>query len=275
MPSLSFGRPLRIMTGAVLLFCAAPGIATAQVLDCVIEPQAVVNLVSSDKGRIDSILVSRGDAVTRGQPIVLLDNEIQRLQVELARARATSDVAVRAEETRRILRSKEFERASTLSARKVTSESTVETAEIELALTDLAIEQAGIAMKLSEIELAQAQALLDRRTILSPVDGVVISVEADPGEYASEQLEILTIADMDPLNVEVFAPLEVFGQVSLGDQLRVSQLPPLEGSFVATITVIDRVFDAASGTFGLQLQLPNPDGRIPAGTRCLVELDAS
>lgn len=260
---------------ALCVAAALPVAAPAQVLDCVIEPQAVVNLVSSDKGRIDSILVSRGDTVSRGQPIVHLDSEVQRLQVDLARARATSDVAVRAEETRRILRQKEFERASTLSARKVTAESTAETAEIELALTELAIEQASIAMKLSEIELAQAQALLDRRTILSPVDGVVISVDADPGEYASEQLEILTIADMDPLNVEVFAPLEIFGKVAVGDSLKVSQLPPLDGTFTASVTVIDRVFDAASGTFGMRLQLPNPDGNIPAGTRCLVELEGS
>ncbi|MEM9242054.1 MAG: HlyD family secretion protein, partial [Pseudomonadota bacterium] len=50
---------------------------------------------------------------------------------------------------------------------------------------------------------------------------------------------------------------------------------PLEGTHMAEVTVVDQIFDAASGTFGLRLELPNPDGKIPAGTRCLVELTTS
>jgi hypothetical protein len=36
----------------------------------------------------------------------------------------------------------------------------------------------------------------------------------------------------------------------------------------ATVTVVDRVIDAASGTFVVRLELPNPDYTQPAGTRC-------
>jgi hypothetical protein len=36
----------------------------------------------------------------------------------------------------------------------------------------------------------------------------------------------------------------------------------------ATVTVVDRVVDAASDTFGVRLLLPNPDYRIPGGVRC-------
>ena len=34
--------------------------------------------------------------------------------------------------------------------------------------------------------------------------------------------------------------------------------------------MVDRVFDAASGTFGVRLDLPNSDGALPAGQRCIV-----
>jgi len=40
----------------------------------------------------------------------------------------------------------------------------------------------------------------------------------------------------------------------------------------AKVTVVDRVIDAASGTFGVRLQLENPDNRFPAGIRCSVRL---
>ena len=38
----------------------------------------------------------------------------------------------------------------------------------------------------------------------------------------------------------------------------------------AKVIVVDRIFDAASGTTGVRLQLANPDGLIPAGQRCVV-----
>jgi membrane fusion protein, multidrug efflux system len=36
--------------------------------------------------------------------------------------------------------------------------------------------------------------------------------------------------------------------------------------------VVDKLIDAASGTFGVRLQLPNPNHKIPAGIKCSVEL---
>jgi len=45
------------------------------------------------------------------------------------------------------------------------------------------------------------------------------------------------------------------------------------GTYAATVTVVDRVLDAASGTFGVRLTLPNPDLQLPAGIRCKVRFD--
>jgi hypothetical protein len=36
------------------------------------------------------------------------------------------------------------------------------------------------------------------------------------------------------------------------------------------VKVVDRVIDAASGTFGVRLELPNRNGKVPAGIRCRV-----
>jgi len=46
------------------------------------------------------------------------------------------------------------------------------------------------------------------------------------------------------------------------------EVPP--GSrHVATVKVIDRLLDAASGTFGVRLELPNRQHKLPAGIRCI------
>jgi multidrug efflux pump subunit AcrA (membrane-fusion protein) len=45
---------------------------------------------------------------------------------------------------------------------------------------------------------------------------------------------------------------------------------PAEGVYQATVTVVDRIIDAASGTFRVRAELPNPDYALPAGLRCKV-----
>jgi hypothetical protein len=45
----------------------------------------------------------------------------------------------------------------------------------------------------------------------------------------------------------------------------------LGGHYSATVTAIDRVFDAASGTFGVRLTLRNPKEAVPGGIRCHVD----
>ncbi|MDZ7684819.1 MAG: hypothetical protein U5O39_07265 [Gammaproteobacteria bacterium] len=49
--------------------------------------------------------------------------------------------------------------------------------------------------------------------------------------------------------------------------------PPLDDRYEATVAVIDKIMDAASSSFGVQLLLENPDLKVPAGLRCTLEID--
>jgi multidrug efflux pump subunit AcrA (membrane-fusion protein) len=55
--------------------------------------------------------------------------------------------------------------------------------------------------------------------------------------------------------------------VRRGDQAEVvPETPAIKAT--ARVLVADRVIDAASGTFGVRLELPNPGNQIPAGAKC-------
>jgi multidrug efflux pump subunit AcrA (membrane-fusion protein) len=169
------------------------------------------------------------------------------------------------------LRQRELDRATQLLERDVGASSVVEDAEVGLALAQLEAERAETARELAGIEVRQAEALLDRRTITSPVDALVVAVAAAAGEYLSDQAPMMTLAVVDPLHVEVFVPSELYGRIASGERYIVTQAAPLTGQFEAQVTVVDPIFDAASGTFGVRLELANPEGIVPAGTRCLVD----
>jgi hypothetical protein len=75
---------------------------------------------------------------------------------------------------------------------------------------------------------------------------------------------------MDPLRVGTYLPLSFYGHIKVGDAAEVLPEAPVGGSYQAKVAVVDQVFDAASGTIGVRLELPNPALRLPAGIHCRV-----
>jgi multidrug efflux pump subunit AcrA (membrane-fusion protein) len=90
-----------------------------------------------------------------------------------------------------------------------------------------------------------------------------------PGEYIEDQ-PVVKLAQIHPLHVEVFAPVELLGAVKVGMQAEVVPENPVGKVYKAKVTIVDRVIDAASGTFGVRLELPNPKYKLPAGLKCRV-----
>jgi len=98
--------------------------------------------------------------------------------------------------------------------------------------------------------------LLKQRFISSPIDGVVAERLLVGGEYAYEQAPILTIAQIDPLNVEVFVPVALYGSIRNGMQATVFPEAPVGGIHTAIIEVLDPLIDARSGTFEFVCSFP-------------------
>jgi len=126
--------------------------------------------------------------------------------------------------------------------------------------------------KLHEEELKKDRESLKLRSIVSPLDGVVVERKLAPGELVrTDKSVVLRLAQLHPLNVEVIAPAQLFGSVQVGSVGRVNLAPFVQGAHQARVVVVDKLIDAASGTFGVRLQLPNPGYKIPAGIKCTVE----
>ena len=80
----------------------------------------------------------------------------------------------------------------------------------------------------------------------------------------------MRIVQLDPLDVEVVVPVALYGRIATGTKGEVRPEAPFDQLYSATVAIVDRVVDAASGTFGLRLELPNAEGRLPAGLKCSV-----
>ena len=259
---------------ATLLLLATPA-AAQEAFDCVIEPAQTLKLGSPITGIVTSVEVDRGDYVQRGQVLARLESTVEAASLALARARAESMAEIEARRARLEQTRTELARAMSLHERAVVSTQKIEElrANQQIAASDLA--NAELNRRLAALEVGRAEAMLEQRTIRSPVAGLVTARTMGPGEYIHFDNSILTLAQMDPLYVETFVPVRMHGRVRIGTRATVVPDQPIGGSYEAEIRVLDEVFDAASGTFGLRLALPNPDRRLPGGVRCKVTFQLS
>lgn len=257
---------------ALGLLVVAPMVTWAADFDCVMDPSRVVRVSAAAPGILSEINVERGQHVAAGDVIARLNAAVETATVDLLETRAASDVTVKALIGRQELVRAQFDRVKELAARGVATPEQVDAAKAELLSADTAILQAKLDRDLAAKELLRATAQLQLKVIRAPVDGLVLSRTRDLGEYVAADREIITIVSLDPLFVEAFLPVALFPQVSVGDGVSITPAAPFTGVFDGTVRVVDQVFDAASGTFGIRVELPNPQGVLPAGHRCLVTL---
>ena len=212
--------------------------------DCLVEPSLVVNVGSPVDGVLQSVFADRGDSVHKGQRVAQLQAGVEAAVVDLTQARVAYG-------------RRKVERNETLFQKQLISAQDKDEMETEA--------------RVQEEELKKDRELLKLRAIISPLHGVVVERKLNDGDLVrAEKSIVMKLAQLDPLYVEVVVPAEQFGSVRVGMTGRVGLAPYLSGTYNAKVTVVDRLIDAASGTFGVRLQLANPENRIPAGIRCSV-----
>jgi len=272
-------RRLRLATGlAAFLGIVCASVARAEPaavpeLDCVIEPQQVVKLATPVVGVISRLDVDRGDVVRKNQVLGKLEDGLEEVALKLARARATNDFATKAVQARLEYLRRKNARAGQLVAKAIVAQATAEEADADANVAEQQLKEAELNLEIARLEVHRSEEALQQRTVRSPIDGVVVERLLVPGEYRNEQSPILTLAQIDPLRVEVFVPTSQYGRIQVGSNARVHPQQPIGGSYNAIVTVVDQVLDAASGTFGVRLALPNPELKLPAGIRCKVQFE--
>ena len=226
----------------LLLLMLSTIAASAIELEGLIEPSETVEVSSQIPGVINTIEVERGDLVKNGQTVARLKSAVEKAAIALAKARVEFG-------------ERKADRNEELFQKKLIS-----THERDEIATELMI---------ARLELNEAEERYNLRVIKSPVNGVVMERLLGPAEYVGEN-PILTIARIDPLYIEVVAPVTYVGQISSGMQAKVFPEAPVSGEYTAEVVVVDRVIDAASGTFGVRLKLRNKGYKLPAGLKCRV-----
>lgn len=215
-------------------------------MEGLIEPWQDLSIGIGVDGILDSVSVERGDSIKAGDEIASLESSVEEASLESAEVRARL-AKLRADRSRQL-----HERG---------------------AVTQQELDEAAAEAELGALNVKIAAASLARMTVKSPVDGVVMERHVSPGELVSRTSGgvLVRLAQIDPLKIDVIAPLSMYGKIKRGQVAMITPEEPIGGSYEAKVYVVDPLVDAGSGTFRIRLSLSNPDGAIPSGVRCRVQ----
>jgi RND family efflux transporter MFP subunit len=263
---------LRYFVAACALLVSLQAWAVA--FECLVEPAQSVDVGSPVVGLLEKVHVRRGDRVTRGQILATLESHAEQAAADLARYRSEAVGPTLSAEGKLRFSDRKFQRRAQMADEKLMSVQERDDAEAEVRAAEADLQTAKENRQIASIEYRQQSSLLALRTIRSPFDGVVVDQLIYPGEVVEptgSKKAILKLAQLDPLRVHVILPMAAFRKISAGMSVKVSLEAPIGGTYPARVKTIDKLIDAASGTFAVFLEMRNADLAVPAGVKCHAE----
>lgn len=265
-----------------------------------LRPTNQVQVGSEVSGRIDSVLVDVNDRVAQGQVLARINTDVIEDQIKQAQANLNSAHATVAQagatldvDTAQLARLQEVYR---LSAGKVPAKTELETAEanVKRDRASVATAQAGVAS--AQAQLSSAITNRDRAVIRSPVAGVVLARQVEPGQTVAASFNTPTLfvlaEDLSQMQLRVNVDEADVGNVHAGQAANFTVDAYPGRAFPAVVERIDlastnTASTAASGTgtqattgqansvvnYEARLSVANADGLLRPGMTATATID--
>lgn len=234
---------------------------------------ATVDIVPRVAGRLDSITAKLGDRVSRGQQIAKIeDRELQQQVKQVEQNVLVNNATVTQRESDLQLRKTTLDRQKELLSRGLATRQTIEDAEA-------AHNSAVAAVELAKAQLGQTQARLDElkitlsnTNIVSPVDGFIGRRNLDQGAFAGANTAIVSVVDIATVRLISNLVEKDFKRVNAGVTalIEVDAFPGEQ--FTGTVSRVAPVFDSATRTASMEIEVPNPGYRLKPGMFARVKL---
>lgn len=259
-----------------------------------IQPQVKVDVKSKASGIVKKLLVDYGDLVREGQILAELDKEELQARVREADASLMSAKAalkrteVEAEGPDIPFLKSSMERARRLFGEGLLPDSAREDAEkaYELAINKRSAALSNVAVNKAEVARAQAaleRALNDLRysTIVSPMDGMVLSRDVEVGDavssilvLGSEATLVMTLGDVGSVFVLGKVDEADIGKVQLGQPARITVESFKDRSFDGKVTKISPMGKEKDNvtTFEVRVSIANPGGELKVNMSANAEI---
>ncbi len=129
-------------------------------------------------------------------------------------------------------------------------------------------------LKSKHAQVAQQQALVDKKTIRAPFAGRLGISTVNPGQYVNPGDKIVTLQSLDALYVDFYLPQQELSRVAPGQAVVVSTDTYPERTFNGKITVVNPKVDPDTRNFQVEALIANPKHELLPGMYAAIEVRA-
>jgi membrane fusion protein (multidrug efflux system) len=209
-------------------------------LDAIGSVRAVQGVMVNNEvpGQVQAIRFESGDRVRRGQALVQLDTTVD--EADLAGLRASLELAqIKLERNTKLLRDR--------------------------AVSQGDFDEISAALTRARAEVAAKQALIEKKTIRAPFDGVLGIRRIDLGQYLPEGSAIVALEALNPVFVDYRLPERHLAKLEVGQSVEVRVAAYPGQLFTGRIQAISPAVDQGTRNVQVRAELPNADDRLRPG----------
>jgi membrane fusion protein (multidrug efflux system) len=196
-------------------------------------------------GVVDTITFNSGDDVAQGKQLLKLRAGDDAAKLESLQAMADLSEIV-------------YERDQKQFKMQAVSQATLDTDAANL--------------KNAKAQVAQQQAILDKKILLAPFDGRVGLRLVDLGQYLGAGTVVVTMQALDPIFVDFYVPQQSVDQVRLGQTITVKVDAFRDQTFTGEISALNPKVDASNRNLQVRAVLKNPDHKLLPGMYATVDI---
>ena len=209
-------------------------------------------------GQVIELHVEEADDVAKGDPVITLDPRAYQAQVKQAQARVRmQQIAIERQQLLIETLAKRFERQQAMFASNLTDEDSYDSMQSDLALARVDLQSFQESLAQARAALEQAENLLSKTRITSPIDGVVIQVDVKVGETVVAGTTnipgsaMMVIADPSVTLTEIQVDEADIGQVRQGQTAEVYTAAYPDRPLAGTVQSVASVARKMAGEAGL------------------------
>jgi cobalt-zinc-cadmium efflux system membrane fusion protein len=228
------------------------------------KPTFVSRLAVPVAGRVKQVMVSLGDTVTQGQPVLVLDSpDIGAVLSTYRQAQAKLSQAKSAEAKA----DADLNRIKDLFNNRAAAQKDVLAAETILTQTKSDVAQAEASLEESKKRLQLFGLRPDQPSqdilVRAPVSGKVLDISITAGEYRNDtSAPVMTIADLSTVYITSDVPENQIRFIRLEEPIEISLIAYPGETFHGRVKRIGDTVDPQTRTIKVRAELQNPDGRL-------------
>ena len=259
--------------GVLALALAALPVAAQDFLG-VVYPLRDLTLSVSTAGVVQRLHVNVGDAVTREQPLLQLEADLQLLELNRRKVVLEDKSELGSIEQRVEILDKLYADGKSLydSAGSISREELMKL-RIENLTAAGRRDQLRSEKRREQVEHKIAEQEYRLRQLRAPIDGVITAIEVDVGEWASPGEAVMRLVDTSVAELRINITQPAARKLATGGRIPV-QVEDLSGSHSVDgkVIFVSPVADAASGLVEVRIRFANKDGRVRPGAKARISV---